>query len=154
MLDQANDLRQHRIGTDLGHAETERAGFVDRAADNFGAYAFCHRHRLTADHALVNIRGAFHNLAVDRNFLARTHEHDVTGGYLIEGNFNGFAVSLDPCGLGLQPHQPLDGLRGLAFGARLQRAPEQDQGHDHRRGFEIDVGGALWQHLRDKRCNQ
>ncbi|MNJ42940.1 hypothetical protein D3C77_379240 [compost metagenome] len=148
LLDQTDDLREHGVGADLGDAETERAGLVQRTADDFGAHPFRHRHRFAADHALVNIRGAFHDLAVDRNFLARAHEHNVIDGDLIERNLDAVAIALDPRGLGLEPDQAFDRLRGFALGPRLEGAAEQDQGDDDHGRFEIDVSRALRQHLR------
>ncbi len=73
LFDQADDLRQHCVGPDPGHAKTECPGLVDRAANHFSASSFMHRHRFPADHALVDIGGTFDNLAVEGNFLARTH---------------------------------------------------------------------------------
>ena len=69
-----------------------------------------HRHRFPADHALVDIGGAVDNLAVEGNFLARTHQHHVPGCHLIEGQFKGFTVALYPRGFGLQPDQTFDRL--------------------------------------------
>lgn len=59
-------------------------------------------------------------------------------------------MPLDARDLGLKADEPFDGLRGTPLGARLQHASEQDQRDDDGGGFEINVGGALRQHLGAK----
>ena len=51
----------------------------------------------------------------------------------------GLAVAQDAGGLGLQADQALDRLGGAALRLGFEIAPEQDQRHDHRGGFVIDV---------------
>ncbi|MND82838.1 hypothetical protein D3C80_746820 [compost metagenome] len=143
-------MREYRIGTDFGDTEAECPGFVDGAADHFGTDPLGHRHRFAGDHAFIHIRGTFDDLTVDRDLLARANEHDITGGHLVERDFQGFTVTLDARRFGLQPNQPFYRLRGSPLGASLQRAPKQNQRNDHRGGFEIDVGGTLRQHLRNE----
>ncbi len=146
LLDQTDDLRQHRVPAHLGDAETEGTGGVERTAHNFRAHGLGHRHRLTGDHAFVDIGGTLHHRAIDRHLLAGADQHDVAQGDLLKGHFDGLTTALHARGPRLQPHQPLDRLRGTALGPRLERAPEQDQGHDDDRRFEVDIRRARRQY--------
>ena len=79
------------------------------------------------------------NLAVERDFLARTHQHPVSDSDVRHRHLGGFVFAHDARRLRLQPDQLFDGRGRLPFRPLLQEPPHQDQRDDHRRRLEIDV---------------
>src|SRR3546814_14903965 len=72
LLDHADDLGQNGVGADLGRAEGEGAGLVDRTADDGRDCGIGHGDRPTGDNALVDQATAIHELALARAAPART----------------------------------------------------------------------------------
>ena len=72
LLDQPDDLGERRVRADLGRAEDEAAGLVERRADDRVAGALLDRQALAGQHALVERRVALGDHAIDRHLLAGT----------------------------------------------------------------------------------
>src|SRR5690606_17918914 len=129
-LDHADDLRQHRVAADLGGAEAEAAGRVERAADDRGADRLGDGQGFARNHRFIDMAGAFGDFAIHGDLLAGTDQDDIAGDDLFDGQFHGLAVALHAGGLGLLAHQPLDGLAGAALGQSFEPASDQDQRDD------------------------
>ena len=137
LFDQAHDLRERRLGAHAGGAERERAGRVQRGADDLVAGLFDHRQRFAGEHRLVDGRDTLDDDAVDRHLLAGAHAHEVAVHDLGDRQVELGAVAHHSSRARLQPDQRADGLAGLALGARLEQAPEQDEGDDERGRVEV-----------------
>ena len=88
---------------------------------------------------------AFHNDAIDRHFLARSHPQLIAGLHLVEWNvFFSAVISNYSGGFRSQPQQRLDGRAGLAAGLQFQHLPQQNQGGDDGRRFKINSHRALF----------
>ena len=66
LLDQFDDLGQHRVGPHRGGLDLQDADAVDRGADDGGAGFLADRHRFAGDHRFVDGRGPFDHDTVDR----------------------------------------------------------------------------------------
>ena len=86
--------------------------------------------------------------AIDRDPLARAQADDVAGPDLVDGQIAQPAVAFDLGRIRGEVHQPPDRLPGLALGARLQPAAQQDQRDDDGGAFVIDMARALGQQAR------
>ncbi|OIQ63443.1 hypothetical protein GALL_550160 [mine drainage metagenome] len=139
LLHHADDLRQQGVGPDLGGAETEGPGLVDRSADHGRPRPLFHRHGFAADHGLVDEGAAIEDLAIDGDAFAGADDHEIAGADRLDRQFDILSPALHPGGLGLQVQQTLDRFARASLGAGLEPAAEQDQGHDHGGGFEVDV---------------
>src|SRR3546814_6441926 len=78
LLDHADDLGQNGVGADLGRAEGEGAGLVDRTADDGRACGLGPGDRPAGEHRLVDPGTAINDIAIDRHAPARTHRDDST----------------------------------------------------------------------------
>ncbi len=96
-----------------------------------------HRHGLAGEHRFVDRRRAAHDHAVDRHLLAGAHDDQVAGDDVRHGHVDLGAAALHAGRLRLQADERLDGGAGLALGARLEQAPEQDQRDDQ--GGRVEV---------------
>src|SRR5690606_5063749 len=90
-----DDARQHARLAQRRRAVAERARAVDRAADHRIAHGLLDRQRLARQHALVHRARARDDLAVDRDALARTDQHDVTPADQLDRDVDLAAVTLD-----------------------------------------------------------
>ncbi len=149
-LDHTHDLRQHGLRAHLLSPKAEGARGVDRAADDFGALDLLDRDRLAGQHGLIDIRAAGQHRTVDRNAFAGPDDDHVAGRDLIDRQFDFRSTPFDAGGLGLERHQTANGLAGLALRARFEPAADEDQGDDHRRRLEIEVGGPVRQPLGEE----
>ncbi len=149
-LDHLDDLGQHGLSADLPRLEAEGARGVQRAARDLDASGLLDRDRLARQHGFIDEGGAVRDHAVDRHPLAGAHHDHVADLDRIDGHVLLDAVAHHAGGLGLQRHQTTDRLTRAPLGPRLDPAPDQDQGDDHRRRLEIDVGRAFRQPLRRK----
>ncbi len=136
--DHRHDPRQERVVADFVGPHEEAAVAVERRADNGITGLFVHGNRLTGDHRLVDQARALDHAAVDRDFLARPHAHDITRAHLLQRHVALRSIVGDAtcrgCG---HAEQPLERGGGLAAGAQLEHLAEQDQGHDHGGCFEV-----------------
>src|SRR5690606_19107023 len=126
-------------------AERERALLVDRAADNLAADRLGNRDRLAGDHRLVDIAGAVDHLAIDRQAFAGTNLNDIARYHRANRQVDRRTIPTDARRLGLKPREALDRFRCPAFGTGLKQATEQDERHDDRGRFIIDVDRTRWQ---------
>ncbi|MNX73993.1 hypothetical protein D3C86_1054110 [compost metagenome] len=141
----ADDAGQHCVGAGMGHAQREAARGVQGAAGGLHAGLFFNRHGLAGQHGLVDVRTAFDDVAVQRDFFAGAHQHDIARVDLFNLDIHGLAVAHHARRARLQADQALDGRARLALGARFQCAPQQDQGDDDGGGFKVDVACGLGQ---------
>ncbi len=117
---QPNDLGEHRVRADLGRADPQRAGAVDRRSDHGVAGPFGHRHRLAGDHRFVHGRGSGQHGRVDGDLLPGTNHHLITHDDVLDGDFGLDAIANDARGARLQAEQGLDRLTGTGFRACLE----------------------------------
>ena len=136
----ANDASQHAVGTERGRAIAERTRAVDGAARHAIAGALGDRHRFAGDHRLVHGAFAGDDVAIDRNTLTRPDEYNVALPHLLDRHVEVAAASLDSRTLGLEPRERAQSRRGGPLGARLERAPREDERDDDDDRFVIDVG--------------
>ena len=76
-LDEVDDPGQRGVAPDAGRAHDERAGRVERRADDLVARPDVDRDRLAGQHRLVDRRAALDDDAVDRDRLARPDAQQV-----------------------------------------------------------------------------
>ena len=151
-LHQLDDLRERRVGTDLGGLVAEAAALVDGRADHRIADDLLHRHRLTGEHRLVDLRCAVDDLAVHRDLVARLDDHRLADQHL-GGRHLGFDTVAQHGGhRRRQVHQRADRIGGAGAGAHLQPVAEQDEHQQHRRGLVehlafVEEGGAEAEHV-------
>src|SRR3546814_15594392 len=96
LLDHAADLGQNGVGADLGRAEGEGAGLVDRTADDGRPCGLGPGDRLAGSHPLVDPGTAITDLAIHRHALARTDLDDVAGSAVGERDFHRRAIPTPP----------------------------------------------------------
>ena len=131
VLHHADDVRQRGVLADLGRAELERAGLVDRRADHLVADFFLDRHALAGHHRFVYRTGAVQHDAVYRNLFAGTDEHGIADQNLLDGKIHFLAIPNDTRRLWLQADQFLDRLTRASFRLHFHRQAEDDEtGHD------------------------
>ena len=100
-----------------------------------------HGKRLAAQHAFIDIGIAFANRTVHGDLLPgpngqKVADPDAADRYLRQRTVR----SDDDRIFRLQTDQLFQRSGGIAFSLLFERAPQQDEGDDHRRSFEIDVG--------------
>ena len=78
-LDELHDPGERRVAADVGGPHDERAGRVDRRADDLVAGRLRGRDRLAGEHRFVDRRGALDDDAVDRDLVARADAQEVAG---------------------------------------------------------------------------
>ncbi len=137
LLDEADDLGECRVGSDVGDFDHEPALLVDGGAEDTVAGDAFDRHRLAGQHALVDRRAALEDGAVHGHLLAGEHHDPIAGGE---------RQRVDDFDLPIRPHHPSLGrgeleearhrLRGAAFGAGFEEPPEEDERDDHPGGLE------------------
>ncbi len=137
LLDEPHDLGERRLGADPRGPQGERAARVQRRADDLVAWSLHDGQRLAGEHRFVDGRGALDDDAVDRHLLTGSHAHDVVVADLGDRQVDLAAAAHHARRAGLQADERADGLAGLAFGARLEQAAEQDEGDDERGRVEV-----------------
>ncbi len=150
VLHQLDDLGQGGILTHFGRPEAERARLVDRRPDDLVSRLFGHWQTLSSDHTLVHRAATLSDHAIHRHLFAGPHDHYVAHQHLFHGDVHLLAIPYHSRRLGLQAHQLLDGLVGLAFGARLQHLAQQDEGDDDGRGVKVHLAQVLGEQSGDK----
>ncbi|EXI73898.1 MAG: hypothetical protein AW07_02035 [Candidatus Accumulibacter sp. SK-11] len=145
MVDQADDSRQHGVGTDRSGAQREAAVAVDAAGVHTIAAALADRQRLAAEQRFVHLRTAGLDDAVGRNALAGTHAQQVADDDLVDRHLLLAAVAQEHRSRHLQLAQLADRLARLPLGALLEEAAEEDEADDAGGGLEIDVVRRLQQ---------
>ncbi len=143
MLDHADDPGQHRFRADRGGTQHQPALAVDGAAGHAVVDMLGHRQAFAGQHRFVGMAVAVDHHAVDRNALARQHDHFVADAYLRQRHRGVDAVAAHARGIRPQRGQRADRVRGLPLGADLEPFAEPDQRDHHRRAFEIQMRVAL-----------
>src|SRR5690625_5314756 len=77
-VNHAHDARMLLLVAGARHLDMQRAGPVDRPGNDLIPLPFLNRTRLAGDHRLVDVGIPSSNKSVDRDTLARTHEHEVS----------------------------------------------------------------------------
>ena len=127
-------------------------GFVDRCGVNGGALLFGDGHALPGEHGFIDARRSGDDHAVRGDSLSGADEEEIALDDPLNGDILLGAVADDPGGLGPEPHEALDGRRGLALCLRLEEPAQDDQGNDQGGAVVIDVGrnARAGEHLGDE----
>ena len=136
-LDELDDPRQRRVAPDPVGSHHERAGRIDRCADDLIARPDGDGHRLAGEHRCVDRGAAFDDDTVDRDPLARPDAQEVADTDLLEGDLAFPAILDDPRDRRAERGKPADRAGRPALGPRLEPPPEQDQTDDDGRGVEV-----------------
>ncbi|MNM73950.1 hypothetical protein D3C81_856970 [compost metagenome] len=136
---QADDPRQHGLAAQRGGADAQHAFAVDRAAGDLVARGLGHRQAFPGDQRLVGMALAVEDFAIHRETLAGAHQYLVTQAQFGDCHIFFAAIAQASGALRAQGFEGADGGGGLPFGAAFQVFAKQDQGDDHRAGFEIQV---------------
>ena len=140
LLDHADNLSQHRRGSDLLRPKVEAALLVDRSGENFRSGLLMHGKRFAAQHAFIDIGVAFANRTVHGDLLPGSNGQEIADPDAADRNLRLRTVRSDDDRIfWLQTDQLFQRSGGIAFSLLFERAPQQDEGDDHRRSFEIDV---------------
>ena len=138
-----HNARQHRIAPNLLGADNKRARTIDGATDHFCAYFLGDRHGFPGDQGFVDRRPAFHDFAINRDFLAGPNAHQVAGDDSFERDFL-FAIIPDPPSrLWREVKQSADGAGGMLARAQLQNLTEQHQYGDDGRRLVVNGNGPV-----------
>ena len=154
LLDHADDLAQHRIGTDAGGPQGEGADLVDGAADDLVTGLFFHRCRLAGNHRFIDVAGTFRHHPVHGDALSGADKDQVPGYHFLDGDFHFFAVTDNAGGLGLDPHQFPDRFRRAVLGDGFQITAEQNQRDDDAGGLKVRRCRVLGKDRRDQEGQQ
>ena len=138
LLNQADDLGEHRLVADLRRLEDESAGGVDRGPDHGIALALRNGNAFARYHALVDRALAFGNDASHRDLLARAHDDEIANTNLFHWHVHVLAIAADARRAGLERHELLNGGRRPRFRPHLDQPAEKDQRDDHRRRLVVD----------------
>ncbi len=144
LFDQANDAGQHGLGADRHGTDPQGAIDVDGAARHRVAGSLGHGPAFAADQRFIDQAVAVEDLAIDRETLAWLDPYLVAHAQLADRDVLFPAVDHPDRPVRAQGLEGTQGAGGLALGAALQVLAQQDQGDDHRRGFEIHVWGRTW----------
>ena len=155
VLDQADDARQRRFGTDRRRAHEQAAFAIDIAAGDPVAGFFRDRQRFAADQGFVGVAAPFEHFAVHRKTFPRQHDDDIANAHLRHRHF-GFASIGTAHARRRRPQrlQRPDRFGGLALGPRLEPLAHQDERDDHRRGFEVQRRFAVVRLGKDQVVNR
>ena len=97
--DDARDAGKCGVVTDTRGFDDERAGFSERADENFAAGSLGDRHAFAGDRRLVDAGGAGTHDAIGRDPFAGADDDDVTGFKFSGWDFNfGVAAANAGCG--------------------------------------------------------
>ena len=148
VLDHADDVGERRVLADLGGAELEAAGLVDRAADDLIARVLSRR---ACDSPVIMDSSTALAPSITSPstgiLLAGPHDDDIADQDLFHGQVDLLAVAQHARGLGLQADELLDGFGRAALGLDLKRQAEHDQ-RDHDRRHVPEHLGEL--HAREE----
>src|SRR5690625_4838011 len=101
-LDHAHDLCENGVGADPGRFEADRTGSVYGSPHDLRARFLGHCQRFAGDHALIDVRRAAYDQAVNGYTISGTDEHDVARNDLVDRQLLFAAVTHDGGGAGLQ----------------------------------------------------
>ncbi len=140
ILDQPDDLRQHRFLPDGADRHHDPAFAIDAAAGEPGALVLGDRQRLAREHRFVHLRFALRDHAIGRNPFARPHHQAVAGQHLGHRHV-GFRAGAAQHVRDLRPQRMQRANRsgGLPLGARLQPFAQQHERHHDGGRLEVQV---------------
>ena len=139
VLDEANDLRQHRFGADGRRLDFEAAAAVDRSRGHLVAGRLLDRQAFAGEHRFVDAARACADQAVDRDAIAAADHDEVAEADVVDRHFDRLAVAHHQRLVGTQRGKQPDRLGRLPLGARLEPLPEQHE-RDHDGGrLEVQV---------------
>ncbi len=142
VIKQPLDVRKQRAFGGGGNAHAQGAGDVERAGVDRTARLDRRMRRLPRDQALVDLRPAVDDRAIDRRTLAGPQQNDVAGLDRC-GRHHGDLVWTDELGrrLGLQSGEIAGHRAGSPLHVLFEIAPDQEEGEQHDRRVEIGVLG-------------
>eukprot|EP01022_Parablepharisma_sp_SALTPOND_P021550 TRINITY_DN427_c1_g1_i8.p1 TRINITY_DN427_c1_g1~~TRINITY_DN427_c1_g1_i8.p1 ORF type:complete len:1229 (-),score=506.41 TRINITY_DN427_c1_g1_i8:439-4125(-) len=140
LLHHAHDARQHGLGANGRGLDEQGALGIDGAGGQRVAGLFGLRVAFAGQHGFIQVAAAFAHHPIDRHPFTRTQYHHVTHAYLGQRHLELLAVAAHAGAVRAQGIQGRDGVGGLALGAAFQPFAQQDQGDDHGRAFEVQVG--------------
>ena len=135
---EADDARQHRVGTDAGSAHAERTGAIDGAAHHLVSGAALDGERLTGEHRFVDAALSVHDGAVGSDGFAGAHAELVTRHEAGDGELFVATSANDADGLGTQREQAIECRRGTALCALLEPLSGDDERNDADDRFVVD----------------
>ena len=136
-IDQRNNLRKRRIGTDFRRPHDKRTVQVGRSGHDLVADGFFDRHRFAGNGRLVQRTGTFHNGTVDWNRGTRNNADQISGADVFRRDFHKVIPAFYKCGFRRQTDQFGQRVAGFGFGARFEILAQRNQGNDHRRTFKV-----------------
>jgi hypothetical protein len=154
LLDQMDDLGEHRVLADAGRPEAEGARLVDRRPDDGVPRLLRHRDRLARDHRLVDRRATLDDLAVNGDLLAGANDYDVSPLDLLDRHFLLAPVAKDAGRSGLEADELPDRLARSRLRPRLDQAPEHDQGEDDADDLVVDLAQVLGEGTGNERDDE
>ena len=134
LLDQVNDPRERRVAAEPRHAHLERAAAVDGAGEHLVAGRLVDRQRLAGHRRLVDGARARHDLAVERNLLARLDDDDAPGSRASRRRRAARLPRRGPAPRRRQIHQRADRESRALERPRFERLRDGEQ-EDDRRGL-------------------
>ena len=139
VLDEARDLRQRGVRTDLRRPHDEAPVRVDRRARDVGSRADLDREGLAREQRLVDGGLSLHDLSVGRDLLAGPNDEQVADDDVLDRDGDLLAVPEDACVLRAELEELANCLARAALRPRLEIATQQDQRRDHGRDLEVRV---------------
>ena len=141
-LHEFHDARQSRFAAHMRGTKTERAGAVQRAAEDGRRYRFRYRETLTGQHRLIDVTRAVEHRAIHRNTFAGLHDDHIADNDIGDGNdlFGAAGRAADHAGsVRGEADQPANGVRRFASHTRFQQTTQQHENDNDGGGFEIDI---------------
>ena len=133
-----HDLSEHCVRAHALGAHDERAGPVDRAADELLARSLGHRNGLARDHRFIDGACALQHPSVHRYRFAGAYPQPVSGLHGIQGNLLVGPSVVDAAGeFGRKIKQGPNGAAGSLPRAQLEHLPQEHEHRDDRGGFEV-----------------
>ena len=140
LVEQRVDFVQQGAAGRLGDAHAQRAGHVHGAGVDHAADAHLDRQRLAGDEALIDLRTAVLDDAIDGDALARAHQHKITRRDRGDRRLHRFALVAEAHRL-FRLHRGQIGrdVAGAPTHAIFEIAPRQQEGEQHHAALEIGI---------------
>ena len=135
-VDEAHDLGQHRVASDPGGLDGQRAVAVDGRPGHLVIDADRDRHGLAGDHRGIHGGRPVDHEAVDGDLLSGPHHEPHADLQVVDRDLG---PVLEPRHPGGEAGEGPDGLSGTALRPGLEPPPEEDQRDDDRGRLEVDV---------------
>ena len=118
---QVENFRHGRVVKLFFHFHFDLRSHVDAAADDFAAFAYVSRQRLTGQRFCVERRLPFHHNAVHRHFFTRVDDYCLTHGDFVGINAFGSAAAQHVGVIGAYIHEFRNRLSGFTRGVCLEK---------------------------------